>query len=373
VKKGFEYKPDPDFEYLLKVLRREGKRGPVPILELSADLEIMQEVCKRRFRVPAGLSFFDHRLSREKESALKQILDLNLDFALKVGYDTVKASPIVPMSFPGVTACDNPAIAGGKRGWMDEHKGLINNREDLKRYCWPEKSQINLFPLDYLAEKVPPNMKLHILVMGVFEAVRWLMGFENFALACLDDPEMVDDIFERLTQVVEAVVDKCAAHSAVGFVAVPDDMGFNTSTMISPELIRKWVIPREKRIAQACHKHGKPLIFHCCGNIEAIIKDEIETVKIDGWHAFQDSILPVEKAYKKYHERVAILGGVDLDILTRGTPEQVRKRTRQILEACADGGYCLGSGNSVANYIPLSNFRAMLEEGAAFNLELGRH
>ena len=27
------------------------------------------------------------------------------------------------------------------------------------------------------------------------------------------------------------------------------------------------------------------------------------------------------------------------------------------------GGYCLGTGNSVANYIPLANYLAMLDEG----------
>jgi uroporphyrinogen decarboxylase len=366
----FKYKPEPDFNRLLKILKRQTKSGPVPILELSADMEIMQEICGRQFSIPLGLSFYDDNFTPEKESAMRQVLDLNLEFALKVGYDTVKVSPMVPMPFPNFMAAENTALPGKKRGWMDEHGGLIATREDVERYPWPDASKINLFPLDYLAERLPANMKLHALVMGIFEAIRWLMGFENFSLACIQNPELVDGIFERLARVVEALVDKCAAHPAVGFIAVPDDMGFNSGAMISPELIRKWVIPREKRIADACRRHNKPFVFHCCGNIEAIILDEIDTVKIDAWHAFQDNILPVELAYEKYSDRVAILGGVDLDLLARAAPGQVCRRVREILETCGEGGgYCLGSGNSLANYIKLENFRVMLEEGWKWNQE----
>ena len=37
---------------------------------------------------------------------------------------------------------------------------------------------------------------------------------------------------------------------------------------------------------------------------------------------------------------------------------------RHTLDLCMPGGgYCLGTGNSVANYIPLDNYLAMLDEG----------
>jgi uroporphyrinogen decarboxylase len=36
------------------------------------------------------------------------------------------------------------------------------------------------------------------------------------------------------------------------------------------------------------------------------------------------------------------------------------------LDTCAGKGYALGAGNSVANYIPLGNYLAMLDEGKKF-------
>ena len=39
-------------------------------------------------------------------------------------------------------------------------------------------------------------------------------------------------------------------------------------------------------------------------------------------------------------------------------------RVRDTIDVCQPGGgWCLGTGNSVANYIPAANYLAMLDEG----------
>ena len=94
------------------------------------------------------------------------------------------------------------------------------------------------------------------------------------------------------------------------------------------------------------------------------MNDIIDDVKIDGKHSFEDVIMPVAEAKRRWGDRVAILGGVDMDPLSRGTPEEVRARTREALAGCMpEGGFGLGSGNTIANYVPLENYFAMLEEG----------
>ena len=53
-----------------------------------------------------------------------------------------------------------------------------------------------------------------------------------------------------------------------------------------------------------------------------------------------------------------------MDFLCRADEKAIRKRVRETLEICAaKGGYCLGTGNTVANYIPLDNYLVMLDEG----------
>ncbi len=53
-----------------------------------------------------------------------------------------------------------------------------------------------------------------------------------------------------------------------------------------------------------------------------------------------------------------------MDFLCHSSPEQVRARVRLTLDYCLPGGgYVLGTGNSVANYIPIENYLSMLDEG----------
>jgi uroporphyrinogen decarboxylase len=148
-------------------------------------------------------------------------------------------------------------------------------------------------------------------------------------------------------------------------------MGSNTGTLIKPDMLRERVLPYHKRMAEIAREAGKIFVLHSCGNLTAIMDDLIDEVGIDGKHSFQDAIMPVEEVYQRWGDRISVLGGVDMDLLGRGTQEQVRERVRRILDACAASGtgYCLGSGNSIPDYIPLQNYLAMLDEGRRWNRE----
>jgi uroporphyrinogen decarboxylase len=147
-------------------------------------------------------------------------------------------------------------------------------------------------------------------------------------------------------------------------------MGFRTSTMVSPAFLRELVLPWHRACAEAGRARGKPYLLHACGQLDSIMEELIEGVGIAGKHSFEDGILPVAEAYRRYGGRIAVLGGVDMDLLARGSQQAVRERVRRTLEACfrprAGLGYCLGSGNTVANYVPLGNYLAMLEEGRRY-------
>ncbi len=56
-----------------------------------------------------------------------------------------------------------------------------------------------------------------------------------------------------------------------------------------------------------------------------------------------------------------------MDRLCRGGEAELRAYVRSILESCMDkGGYVMGSGNSVASYVPVANYMAMMADGVAF-------
>jgi uroporphyrinogen decarboxylase len=92
-----------------------------------------------------------------------------------------------------------------------------------------------------------------------------------------------------------------------------------------------------------------------------VVDDIIDNMGFDGRHSYEDSILPVEQAYELYHQRIAILGGIDVDFVCRARPEEVYQRSKAMLERTAErGGYALGTGNSVPEYVPDEGYFAMI-------------
>jgi uroporphyrinogen decarboxylase len=146
-----------------------------------------------------------------------------------------------------------------------------------------------------------------------------------------------------------------------------DDMGFNLQTMAPPAVLIEQCLPWHKRMAALAHEHDRLYLLHSCGNLRAIMPALIEDVRIDARHSFEDQIEPVIEAKRAWGDRVSLIGGLDMDLFCRGTEEPLRRRVREILDACLPGGgYCLGAGNTVANYVPLENYLIMLDEGRRY-------
>ena len=146
-------------------------------------------------------------------------------------------------------------------------------------------------------------------------------------------------------------------------------MGYRGGPLISPNDLREFVLPGHKIMADMSHAAGRPYLLHACGNLDLIMDDLVNGVRIDAKHSFEDTIEQVTEVKNTYGRHVALLGGLDVDFLCRATEAEVRSRVRTTLETCTvASGYCLGTGNSVANYIPLENYLAMLDEGRRFIL-----
>jgi uroporphyrinogen decarboxylase len=192
----------------------------------------------------------------------------------------------------------------------------------------------------------------------------WLMGYQTLCFALSDNRDLVLAIRDRLFSFYKEALALLLTFPRVRLIWVGDDMGFRTGTLLSPADLRELVFPGHAQLARMAHNAGRPYILHSCGNLAAIMEDLIGGVGIDAKHSFEDTIQTVEAARQAYGDRIAVLGGIDVDFLCRATEEQVRARTRRTVQQCLPGGgWCLGTGNSVANYIPLENYLAMLDEG----------
>jgi uroporphyrinogen decarboxylase len=336
----------------------------------------MSEVTGIEYPASKAVEIFTNAGAALNDSAVMEmgikLMDLSLAFSKAVGYDYVTMIPIVPVRKTVRSLADDPDQRRGKRAWIEENRGILSTRKEFEEYEWPPVDQVSILPIEYAGGQLPPGMKVMVQCDGIFEMLKELMGLQQMAIKSIKEPDLLDDILERLTTITVHAVDMSAAHPATGAIFYGEDLGSSAGTLLSPRFLRKYLVPRLKLIADACHKHGKLFLLHSCGQISDIMENLIEEVKIDGKHSFQDNIEPVEEFYKKYHDRISVLGGLDMTLLASGTQADVRARTRQILDACGvSGGFCIGSGNSISNYVKIENYYAMLDETRKWNKEHG--
>ncbi len=239
----------------------------------------------------------------------------------------------------------------------------IQDRASFESYNWPEPEEYDYSRLEQAGEVLPDGMKLIIYgPYGLLENVVLLVGFERLCMMLVDAPDLVKDIFDAVGQRLVRYYEICAPYESVGAVISNDDWGFKTATMLSPAQMRQYILPWHKRIAEVIHAAGKPAILHSCGNLGEVMDDIIDDIKYDAKHSFEDTICPVEQAYEKWGGRIAILGGIDVDFVCRSRPEKIRRRCEAILERTEKrGGYALGTGNSVPEYVPWESYLAMID------------
>lgn len=237
---------------------------------------------------------------------------------------------------------------------------VINDRKSFENYQWQDPAKFDYSRISEIGKYMPDGMKIIICgPCGLLENVISLVGYENLCFMLYDDPELAEQVFNEVGSRLLKYYELSVGYDAVGALMSNDDWGFNTQTMLSVEQMRRLVFPWHKKFAELAHDYGKPICLHSCGKFDDVADDIAHVMQYDGRHSYEDNILPVEQAYEKYKEHFAILGGIDIDFLYRKTPAEIYERCRSMVTN-AKTGYALGSGNSIAPYIPLENYLAMI-------------
>lgn len=239
----------------------------------------------------------------------------------------------------------------------------ITDWESYKNYKWIEPEDYDLSHLDKLAAELPEGMKIIVMgPSGVLENTIGLVGYDNLCVMLYDDPALAKQIFDDVGSRLLRYYQQAVTHDSVFALVSNDDWGFKTQPMLSPADMRKYVFPWHKKIVETGHAHNKPVILHSCGMLEEVMEDIIEDMKFDAKHSFEDTIVPIEEAYEKYKGRIALLGGIDVGFVCTATPEAIAERSKAMIERAAkDGGYALGTGNSVPEYVPHDKYFAMVD------------
>ncbi|MFH1851933.1 MAG: uroporphyrinogen decarboxylase family protein [Candidatus Neomarinimicrobiota bacterium] len=279
-------------------------------------------------------------------------------FWQSAGYDYIKLQPRADFKIPGHIIDESIA---GSRSWAPEGLGRINSWAEFDRFDF-----ITAADIDYTVfEQVRPLLSQGMGVIGqygdIFTMTWGLMGFEGFSYALFENPQLVAAIFEKIGQPVLSMFEYLAQCEAVDILWFSDDIAYTSGLLVSPAILREYFFPWLKKIGDLARRYNKPLIYHSDGVLWDVMEDIIDC-GVDALHPIEPRAMDIAEVKRRYGDRLCLIGNLDVGDLALAEPDQIRQTVREIYQQVGyNGGYCVGSGNSIPDYVKFENYLAMLD------------
>lgn len=194
-----------------------------------------------------------------------------------------------------------------------------------------------------------------------------IRGMENLMIDYYENMDGLKLICRRLTDYYKAIVDRFKELDFDG-IFTSDDLGHQTSSMMSPAIFEELYLPFYKEFIEYAHGQGMHVFLHSCGDNTKLMEYLIEA-GLDVFHPVQKGCMDEVETAKKYGNKITFLAGVDVQhLLPGGSVEEVRAGVRNLMKNFfkPEGGLLMAAGNGIMPDTPLENIQVMLEEMSLF-------
>jgi uroporphyrinogen decarboxylase len=249
---------------------------------------------------------------------------------------------------------------------------------DIGHYNWPDPT--NPAKFQGLEERVQnlymtTNLGLVANFSGALLARGQLLrGPAEFLMDLLENQKLAEEILDRVLEYNLALVEGYLklVGKYIEVIKVSDDLGAQNNLLISPNLYRRLIKPRQARFFDAIHRQTRArLLYHTCGSVNPLIDDFIE-IGVDILNPIQVGARGMDTAVlgEKYGGRLTFWGAVDNQkTISVGTPPQVVEEVQRRIHdlAAPGGGYVIASSHNIQPDTPVENILALAEASRAYS------
>ncbi len=163
------------------------------------------------------------------------------------------------------------------------------------------------------------------------------MGFENLLLNMYEEPELVKEILEYVSEFYVFILKKSMYYIKPDIVSFMDDDSSERAPFFSLEMYREFFKPYHKRHCDIALENGLPIEHHDCGKCEIFIPDWVE-MGVKGWNPAQ-TMNDLVGIKKRFAGKLAIAGGWDHSRYDKCEDmEEYRAALMEYVDTFAPGG-----------------------------------
>ena len=239
--------------------------------------------------------------------------------------------------------------------------------EEVDDFDWPDPAKyIDVEECKRRVDMAPDDkLVLGMMWSAHFQDTCAAFGMETALMNMAAEPELYEavdaKIMEFYLKANEIFYE--ATKGKLDAVLIGNDMGSQRGLMISPEMVRRFVIPGAKKLIKQAHSYGLKVIYHSCGSIFEIIPDLIEA-GVDAVHPIQALAVGMEPQHLKdnFGDKVSFCGGVDTqDLLVNGSTDDVKAKVMELRDIFPTGLIISPSHEAIMPDVPPENIRALFD------------
>jgi len=237
---------------------------------------------------------------------------------------------------------------------------------DPRRFFQGGDDQINCLG-DTLARNIPSwdnRLASYLDDFAIFGSIcepyeyLWrAIGSENALVWMVSAPDLfsafVDRVGDFLVALAKAEIE--AGKGRLSGMYIWGDVAYRRGMLFGAARWRELFKPHVKRLIDLCRSYGLLTVYHGCGNASEIFDDMVE-MGLDAYNPLEaKSGLDVVELKKKYANKLAFVGNIDVRVLGTNDRDGIRREVLYKLQAAEGGGYVVQSDHSVPGDVePLS-------------------
>ena len=197
-----------------------------------------------------------------------------------------------------------------------------------------------------------------LMLEGFFGILREWTGMENLLYMFYDDPKLVEDMMDHMLYFMMGIAQRVLRDVRVDCIRFWEDMAYKTGPLISPDMFKKYMVPRYKKVTEFLHSHGIDVIHvDCDGNIDELIPLWLECGINFHWPLEVAAGMDAVALRKKYGKELIMSGNIDKRVFLKGKDairEEVMSKVPFLLET---GGYLPSLDHAIPPDVSLEGFR----------------
>jgi uroporphyrinogen decarboxylase len=240
-------------------------------------------------------------------------------------------------------------------------KGCVLNEPTLKGYTFPDPLDPRFFAdiPDKLA-KYGDRFRVFQIGFSLYERAWTLRGLQNLLMDFYDHPGFVDELLNAIADYNIAQIEQACQYD-IDAVYFGDDWGQQRGLQMGPKRWRAHIFPVLRRMYAVVRGAGKYVFIHSCGDVDELFDDLID-IGLNCFNPFQPDVMDVYALMQQYRGRLTFHGGLSVQsTLPRGTPDDVRRESKRLIEAGREGSYIFAPSHDVTRDVPLENMLAFIE------------